>query len=657
MSSKNYTQKSTGSPLEIGEGGQKVKSADGTIEHRNAADDDYVIARGADPVGPNDLVTKGSIDAVNADTKEPTGFTEPENVVVTYDATAQTITLTGTVKAYWQGNIVPELISGWTSPSHASTHPTPLQSLFLYYNGSTYQWSTSPWPFSDLQIAFVAFNSNGDYLFTLREPHGMMPWQSHKDFHENVGTWRSAGGDVTGLTPSSTAPDNRRPLVGACTVDDEDIPTTLAAIVTKTNYSRMHLDGAGGVPILTTGEADIAWLNGSSLPQYNEFTGVVWTNTELANNDFMSLWLMVVPAGQDATGSQSQDARFIWWVGQTYSDVLAVERARDPAELNLGEFILAATEFIFIEQVIIKRIGGNWEFVEQRKLTGNKFNLISGGGGGVTDHGALTGLGDDDHTQYLLVNGTRAMTGDLNMGNNAANNVEGIQFQLTPTVVHSEGLAHWSDEDKTLELDTEVTGTAIQVGQEVVIRCTNKTGSLISNGTVVYLSGAQGQRPTITPAIATSEDACKTIGMVTHDIADNNTGYVTVIGLVRDINTAGLTEGEFVFLSETAAGTLRLGQPDAPNKSVRVGIVVYVHATEGKVLVKPFVIPTLSKLSDVNDRGSATDDQVLVWDAGNQRWQPTDHSTLVFDVNTILTDDVTGQVLVDDNTGNVLVDT
>jgi len=35
------------------------------------------------------------------------------------------------------------------------------------------------------------------------------------------------------------------------------------------------------------------------------------------------------------------------------------------------------------------------------------------GGGGVTDHGALTGLTDDDHTQYVLVNGTRAMTGDL----------------------------------------------------------------------------------------------------------------------------------------------------------------------------------------------------------------------------------------------------
>ncbi len=39
------------------------------------------------------------------------------------------------------------------------------------------------------------------------------------------------------------------------------------------------------------------------------------------------------------------------------------------------------------------------------------------------DHGALSGLGDDDHTQYLLVNGTRAMSGDLDMGANDIINV------------------------------------------------------------------------------------------------------------------------------------------------------------------------------------------------------------------------------------------
>ncbi len=40
----------------------------------------------------------------------------------------------------------------------------------------------------------------------------------------------------------------------------------------------------------------------------------------------------------------------------------------------------------------------------------------------ITDHGNLTGLADDDHTQYLLINGTRAMTGDLNIGSNDINN-------------------------------------------------------------------------------------------------------------------------------------------------------------------------------------------------------------------------------------------
>ena len=37
---------------------------------------------------------------------------------------------------------------------------------------------------------------------------------------------------------------------------------------------------------------------------------------------------------------------------------------------------------------------------------------------GTIDHGSLSGLGDDDHTIYLLIDGTRAMTGDLDAGGN-----------------------------------------------------------------------------------------------------------------------------------------------------------------------------------------------------------------------------------------------
>lgn len=43
--------------------------------------------------------------------------------------------------------------------------------------------------------------------------------------------------------------------------------------------------------------------------------------------------------------------------------------------------------------------------------------------GGVVDHGVLTGLLDDDHPQYLKTDGTRALTGDLDLGGNDLINV------------------------------------------------------------------------------------------------------------------------------------------------------------------------------------------------------------------------------------------
>lgn len=42
---------------------------------------------------------------------------------------------------------------------------------------------------------------------------------------------------------------------------------------------------------------------------------------------------------------------------------------------------------------------------------------------GDIDHGSIGGLGDDDHTQYIRVDGTRAFTGDQSMGTNQLTSV------------------------------------------------------------------------------------------------------------------------------------------------------------------------------------------------------------------------------------------
>ena len=70
-------------------------------------------------------------------------------------------------------------------------------------------------------------------------------------------------------------------------------------------------------------------------------------------------------------------------------------------------------------------------------------DLLGGGGGGartvvrtsesgsgVSDHGALTGLGDDDHSQYLRVDGARALTGNLNLADHDITNVRYINGLL-----------------------------------------------------------------------------------------------------------------------------------------------------------------------------------------------------------------------------------
>ena len=56
--SKNYNQSGIGTLVELGKRGPQLKNNSDVIEHRNQADSAFVVARAADPVGPNDLVTK-----------------------------------------------------------------------------------------------------------------------------------------------------------------------------------------------------------------------------------------------------------------------------------------------------------------------------------------------------------------------------------------------------------------------------------------------------------------------------------------------------------------------------------------------------------------------------------------------------------------------
>jgi len=73
--------------------------------------------------------------------------------------------------------------------------------------------------------------------------------------------------------------------------------------------------------------------------------------------------------------------------------------------------------------IVIQRIAAAIaEVVDQRSFLGQQ----AAGTTAATDHGALTGLLDDDHPFYSRADGTRAMTGNLDMGTNAIANVGNV---------------------------------------------------------------------------------------------------------------------------------------------------------------------------------------------------------------------------------------
>ena len=73
---------------------------------------------------------------------------------------------------------------------------------------------------------------------------------------------------------------------------------------------------------------------------------------------------------------------------------------------DLNDVTFAASPNLAVDDMIVFD-GVNWVNVQKSEV-------------GVTDHGGLTGLADDDHTQYALVDGTRDFSGRVTIDSNIA---------------------------------------------------------------------------------------------------------------------------------------------------------------------------------------------------------------------------------------------
>jgi len=174
-------------------------------------------------------------------------------------------------------------------------------------------------------------------------------------------------------------------------------------------------------------------------------------------------------------------------------------------------------------------------------------------------------------------------TGNVNIGEYYLRSGAFV-FDTTPTGTPFDAYMYWDNVNKTpqVQLNGEVT---LQIGQEMHVRARNNTGVTITNGTVVYINGAQGNNPTIALADADSVSTAQVIGVATESIIDNETGYVTISGVVNNVNTSVWNSGDKLYLS-TTNGQLTNVAPSSPHISVLVATALN-STNNGRIYVSP----------------------------------------------------------------------
>lgn len=221
----------------------------------------------------------------------------------------------------------------------------------------------------------------------------------------------------------------------------------------------------------------------------------------------------------------------------------------------------------------------------------------------------------DGTTGKVIQNSTVTLDDNGNLAN-----VNAVTFDTTPsTPPTTQGSMYWDDGNLTPTVVLNA-NTDLQLGQENIALVYNGTGSTITAGSVVAVSGAQGQRPSVSLADADSEAlSAPTLGIATESIANGAEGFITTFGFVRGINTSGFTAGNPIYLSQTA-GQFTATRPSAPAHTVALGWVIKVNASSGEVFVNINNGWELDELHNVLIT-SPTSGNTLIYDAVAGVWK------------------------------------
>lgn len=325
----------------------------------------------------------------------------------------------------------------------------------IYYDGATLTALANP---TDANIDDVILNkalvsliywdvSASEAIYVGEERHGKsMSPETHHYLHDLAGLRYYEGlGLNTMSVDAAGATADAQFGVDTGGVKDEDIDHTISAVVSTTGLPIYHMTGAASDwnrTVVAGFSARTEDNTAGTRLAYNQFTGGAWQLTEVANNDFVLYHIFA---------TTEKDIPIISVMGQ--ADYLNATQARQGALTEIASLVLGdlpLPELRPIATVIYQTNLGYASAINGRIVStddGDDYvdwrdETISRSEVSTSSHSSLTGLGSDDHTQYLLADGTRALAGDWSAGDSRVTNVTNLGY--SDTYANGNSTAAWT---------------------------------------------------------------------------------------------------------------------------------------------------------------------------------------------------------------------
>jgi hypothetical protein len=193
---------------------------------------------------------------------------------------------------------------------------------------------------------------------------------------------------------------------------------------------------------------------------------------------------------------------------------------------------------------------------------------------------------------YLSSNtvSTIRTTGDITAtGNVTAGNIitqQSAVYNTTTTPAYSKGTVWYDTASDALAYYNGVANNTVHIGQETQFQAYNGTGSTITQGTPVYITGgATGSLPNIAPAQANTLTTAIVAGVANQNITAASAGYVVTEGTVANVSMGSYSTGDTLYLSPYSAGILQKTVPPTGYTTI-VGVVTYSNSPNGRFLVR-----------------------------------------------------------------------